>query len=196
VPSLIPSAFPTVTKAFDTVHSLTFPALCAAFDIPGILSKIQRALAPGGSFQVTVIDPMPVAETLGPRMRVWLEEHLLINMENQFRCITPSKLFPVWLGDAGLRGVGSSITTSRFVAVPPGFGSREPNNDPTRAERTVKNELRTVTGRMLWLEVWGQFVKAPHWWWEDLECVEECVEMGTYWEYSLIDSVKEQGPDV
>lgn len=44
---------------------------------------------------------------------------------------------------------------------------------------------------MLWTEVWGPFVTADSWWWDDAACVDECVELGTFWEYHMIEAVKD-----
>ena len=44
---------------------------------------------------------------------------------------------------------------------------------------------------MLWQEVWGRFVRADRWWWDDEDIVKECIKYGTYWQYSHIVAVKE-----
>jgi hypothetical protein len=146
---------------------------------------------PGGTLNLTLIDPSPVAATLGPHMRAWLEENLLLNLERQFRCMNPSKLFPLWLHDASLRGEGSTITTVKFQAVPDKSQVVEGADEQAIAERETRLELRSLVGRMLWMEVWGAFIAAEQWWWEDTECVQECIRLGTYWEYNLIEAVKE-----
>ena len=55
----------------------------------------------------------------------------------------------------------------------------------------VKQELKSVMGRMLWKEMWGSFVQGEKWWWEDENVIEECERMGTVWEYAVIEAVKE-----
>ena len=55
----------------------------------------------------------------------------------------------------------------------------------------TKQELQSVVGRLLWKEMWGQFVEGEKWWWEDEKVVEECESLGTYWEYAIIHAVKE-----
>lgn len=152
-------------------------------------------------------------------MRNWLEENLMLNLAHQFRCTNPSKLLPMWLSDSSMRAAGSTITTTRFQAVPPsprtganhggGGGDGQSGEDGSdkgssksgsaggatpqqKAEQRVKVELRSTVGRMLWQEVWGQFVAAGDWWWDDPRCVEECLAMGTHWEYSLIEAVRDE----
>ena len=58
------------------------------------------------------------------------------------------------------------------------------------AERT-RQELKSVVGRMLWREMWGGYVVGEKWWWDDESVVEECERMGTFWEYAVIEGVKE-----
>ncbi|CAM1510231.1 Fc.00g005660.m01.CDS01 [Cosmosporella sp. VM-42] len=195
VPSVSPSVFPVALQLFSTVYSLSLPAICPAQDLPGVLKNIHKCLKPGGSLQLTLIDPLPCAGTLGHRMRAWLEEHLLLNLERNFRCMSPSRGFPHWLGEASLRGQGSTLTTAKFYAIPTSARSHEAEPDPfidqVRTERETKAELRSLVGRMLWMEVWGDYVTAGCWWWEDAACVEECLHLGTFWEYNVIEGVKD-----
>lgn len=162
-----------------------------------MLKSIHKCLKPGGTLQVTLIDPLPRAATLGPHLRRWIRNNLLSNLEKKKRCTNPIKLFPQLLADASLRGRGSSITTSRFYAIPTCvINSRKAAEDsgPTLGkahdEKLVKAEIRSQVGRLLFKEVWGPFVTVSEWWWDDPICVEECVELGTVWECYLIESRK------
>jgi hypothetical protein len=180
---------------FETVFSLSIPAVCPSPDIPRVLKNISKCLRVGGSLKLTLIDPLPCTGTLGHRMRTWLEENLLINLERHFRCTNPSKLFPDWMGDAALRGQGSTLTTSKFYAVSASIRSQADDDDPfidrTHSEREVKAEVRSIIGRLLWMEVWGGFVTGDKWWWEDEGCVNECVQLGTVWDYHIIEGIKQ-----
>ncbi len=149
-------AFPVAPQLFGAVYSLSFPALLPSQDIPLLLRQVRRCLMPGGTFHLTIIDPFPVAASLGPNMRAWLDENLLFNLERQFRCINPSKLFPHWLHDASLRGEGSTITGVKFQAVADKSQVAAPMDGKTSAERETKIELRSMVGRLLWIEVWGR----------------------------------------
>lgn len=181
-----PTAFPLAPGLFGSAHSLTLPSLVPSPDVPTLLKNIHRALTVGGTLRLTLIDPLPAAKTLGPLLRLWMDEHLLLNLERNFRCMNPSKLLPIWLADASLRAEGSTITTVKFLAV-----VQAPQASAAASEKSVKQELRTLVGRMLWTEVWGQFVKANTWWWEDQAIVDECNRMRTTWEYSKIEAVKD-----
>ncbi|OLN97624.1 hypothetical protein CCHL11_01187 [Colletotrichum chlorophyti] len=192
VPAISPSAFPFAQSLFGSVYSIGLPALLPSPEVPGLLKSVHRCLAAGGTFYLTLIDPLPITNTLGPLMRSWIEENLVFNLEKNFRCMNPSKLFPLWLADASLRAEGSTITTVKFFAMPP---SDRPDTATTDTEqlgdKTVKQELRSVVGRMLWKEVWGQYITAEKWWWEHSEIVDECERLKTTWEYSMIEAVKD-----
>lgn len=143
-----------------------------------------------------IIDPWPVTDSVGPKLQDWLDENLIFNLELQFRCIHPSRMFPVWLSDAHLRANGSIITTTRFQAIPQGrdndSGMSARSKDSAAGEIEIKKELRSMAGRLLWQEIWGAFVTGDQWWWEDEEIAEECVERETYWEYSIIAACKQE----
>lgn len=112
-----PSAtLPYASNLFTSIHSLYLPALLPAASLPSILKNCHHCLAPAGTLHLTILDPNPLPGTLGPRLRSWLDTHLLTNLERQFRCINPARLFPIWLADAGLRGRGSTISIERFLA--------------------------------------------------------------------------------
>ncbi|KAF5582309.1 hypothetical protein FPCIR_9625 [Fusarium pseudocircinatum] len=200
VPSMTSSTLPFDQHSFTIVYSLSLPAVCSSPEIPEVLKNISTSLRVGGSLQLTLIDPLPCASTLGHRMRAWLQENLLINLERHFKCTNPSRLFPEWMGDAGLRGQGSTLTTSKFYAVSASIRSQADHSDPfidrIPSEREVKAEVRSIIGRLLWMEVWGSFVTGDKWWWEDEGCVNECLQLGTVWEYHMIDGVKQGQEDI
>ncbi|EGY23174.1 uncharacterized protein VDAG_04612 [Verticillium dahliae VdLs.17] len=191
VPAISPSTFPVGPGLFGAVYSLSLPSLVPSPDVPAILKSVHRCLSMGGTFHLTLIDPLPSTTTLGPLLRAWLDEHLLFNLERNFRCMNPSKLFPIWLADASLRAEGSTITTVKFLAV----ASPDPEGVEAeglrRSERSVKQELRSLVGRLLWMDVWGNYIAADGWWWDDPAIVQECQQMRTSWEYCVIEAVKD-----
>ncbi|KAI0515394.1 hypothetical protein F5B22DRAFT_607190 [Xylaria bambusicola] len=192
-PNIHPLLVPTISvsassralppQLYSAVTCLAMPALLPSTDIPPLLRHINRCLAPGGALHLTIIDPQPVSSSMGPKLRQWLFTNLLINLEQAFRTTWPSETFPAWLAVGRLRGKGSTIATKTIQAVP-----IIPKN-PSKED--LKVELRCLSNRMLWQEIWGGFVQASHWWWEDQEIVEECVSLGTYWQCSHIVAVKE-----
>lgn len=161
-----------------------------------LLGNVYSSLKEKGAFKLTVIDPLPYAETLGEKMRSWLEENLLRNLEQNSRCVEPSRLLPKLLGEAGLRGKGSRRTKIKFYALrASAIGLEYHDPDPCierlRVEKEAKAELRSAVGRMLWLQVWGKYINGPTtWWWNDEECLEECLRLGTFWEYHVIEAIK------
>ncbi len=137
------SQLPYTSNLFTSIQSFCLPTLLPAASLPLLLKECHRCLisapAPpspvepspfsstttivsiktpvkGGTLHLTILDPSPLPATLGPRLRQWLDNHLILNLERQFRCINPSRLFPIWLADAGLRAEGSTIVTMRFFA--------------------------------------------------------------------------------
>ncbi|KAH6669146.1 hypothetical protein F5X68DRAFT_176159 [Plectosphaerella plurivora] len=192
VPAVSSTSFPIAQGLFGAVYSLCLPSLVSSSEVPKTLKSIHRALSVGGAFHITLIDPLPSATTLGPRLREWLDKHLLFNLERNFRCMNPSKLFPIWLADASLRAEGSTITMAQFFAVAPS-STKVPSTATSEeaAERAVNQELGTLVGRLLWKEVWGQLIEADTWWWEDPAIVEECQARETTWAYSKIEAIKE-----
>ncbi|KAK5627315.1 hypothetical protein RRF57_003030 [Xylaria bambusicola] len=170
-------------QLYSAVACLAMPALLPSTDIPPLLRHINRCLAPGGALHLTIIDPQPISSSMGPKLRQWLFAHLLINLEQAFRTTWPSETFPAWLAVGRLRGKGSTIAIKTIQAVPV-----IPKN-PSKED--LKMEIRCLSNRMLWQEIWGGFVQASHWWWEDEEIVQECVNLGTHWQCSHIIAVKE-----
>jgi hypothetical protein len=171
---------------YTAVTCLSLASIFPSTEIPPFLRHIYRCLAPGGALHLTLIDPQPVSTSMGPRMRQWLFDKLLINLEKDFRTTYPSGTFPAWLAVSRLRGQGSTIATVSVPAVPEQF-----TDDGTREKPSERQELRCLVTRMLWQEVWGSFVHADRWWWDEDDIVEECMTMGTYWQYSHIVAVKE-----
>ncbi|XP_044721901.1 uncharacterized protein HRG_04816 [Hirsutella rhossiliensis] len=189
-----PSTFPIPPGLFEAVHALSLPSLCSSQDLRGIMQNVSSSLKPGGTFYLVVINPLPCVDTLGRRLRMWLEEHLVANLEKKSRCTNPTAQLPRWLGEVSLRGAGSILTAVKFYATAENVRRMPRDPDPAveklYAERKTKAELRSLVGRMLWRTVWGEHVTANSWWWDDRACVDECVELGTFWEYQLIEAVK------
>ncbi|KAL8398540.1 hypothetical protein RB596_005901 [Gaeumannomyces avenae] len=153
-PNVLPSALPIVSHAslsvapdmFSAVYCLSLPSLVASSEIPPLLRTIHRTLAPGGAAHLTLIDPAPVPQSLGPRMRLWLEENLQMNLERKFRCIHPRKLVPGWMADAHLRGACSTITTVKFFAIPPAHETSTSHATTTLARVTGASTSTSVCG--------------------------------------------------
>jgi hypothetical protein len=144
-------------------------------------------------------------------MQKWMTDNLLPNLERQSRCTNPRKLIPVWLEEAGFKADDSEITTVKCQLVCPkpdnkrdaeetnqrkGGGRHDSDvldngHQSSDLEERITLEVRSTVGRLLWQETWGSFVNASGWWWDDPDCVEECERLGTYWEYSIVEAVKD-----
>lgn len=125
-----------------------------------------------------------------------MDKHLFPNIGNSSRCLESSRLSTKLLGEAGLRGKGNRRTNVKFSALQENARGSDyhdlgPSIQKLYQERQDKVELRSLVGSMFWLEVWGQYVTPTNtWWWDDPECVAECRQLGTFWEYHIIDGVK------
>lgn len=190
VPGKSSTSFPLAHSLFETVYSLQLPTLTPSQEIPGILKNIHRCLQLGGSLHLTLVDPLPLGSTLGPLLRAWIEHHLLFNLEANFYCTNPSRLFPIWLKNASLQIDKTSTSTTRFFAVPPDKESLTFTKINNLTEAGINQELRNVLGRMLWMEIWREHIVAESWWWEDPDILDECTNLGTVWEWHEIKACK------
>ncbi|KAB5563408.1 hypothetical protein GE09DRAFT_781453 [Coniochaeta sp. 2T2.1] len=197
---------------FSHVYCLPLPSIMASQDIPGLLRNVYTCLLPGGILHLILIDPAPATSSLGPRMRQWMENNLLLNLERQFRCTNPRRLVPLWLADVGFRSDEHMTKTVKYQAVfqkdqkdqknemkDSKLGDEEEDilnllyggEESRHREQQAKLELQSRIGRLLWQETWGGYVNAKRWWWDDAECIEECGRLGTYWEYNIVEAFKE-----
>ncbi|KAG6290160.1 hypothetical protein E4U09_004583 [Claviceps aff. purpurea] len=186
--------FPELADSFDAVHSMLLPALCKASEMPGVLHNIHKCLKPGGSLNLIVIDSIPHVDAFGAKMRAWFMKNLVLNIRQQSRSINPSLILPDLLSKTSLRATGSILTTTQFYANPQNIGRHGMELDGTarsvNEDKELRAELRSIAGRILWKEVWGQFVTSDTWWWEEADCMQECLELGTFWEYHFVQAVK------
>lgn len=191
-PAVSSMAIGYAAESFSSVSCVSIISLFPSSEIPALLQKINYILAPGGYLHLFIIDPWPVATSMGPLLQRWLDEHLVFNLELHFRNSHPSRMFPVWLEEAGLRAPGSIVTHTRFLAICPGRGEDD-DSEPVHGaeeEAVLLTKLRTTVGRRLWREVWSPFVTGDKWWWEIAEIVDECKDRKTYWEYKIIAACK------
>ncbi|KAG9244421.1 hypothetical protein BJ878DRAFT_550486 [Calycina marina] len=203
--TIVTTTLPYAPSTFTTISSLRLPMIVPASSIPSMLGECHRVLNNGGTLQLTVIDPLPIATTMGPKMRVWLEDHLLLKLETQFRCLKPGKLMPIWLADAGFRTAprfdnqGATVcateTSSKTSPVRTGFSFRAIGRGEGgyRGSSRAKDQvdmLASTVGRMLWKEIYGPYVGGQIWWWEDEHVVDECYNMGTKWDVTIIEAIK------
>ena len=200
------TTLPYAPSTFTAITCLRLPMLLPSSSIPSMLSECHRVLNSSGTLQLTIMDPSPIASTLGPKMRAWMEDQLLLRLETQFRCLKPAKLMPIWLEEAGFRvatqqeGDGSTVRiTEAMIKTSPirtGFSFRaigrgEGGFRGASKEKDQFDMLASTVGRMLWKEIYGPFVVGKSWWWEDEEIVDEAYNMGTKWDVTIIEAIKE-----
>ncbi|EFQ94325.1 hypothetical protein PTT_08032 [Pyrenophora teres f. teres 0-1] len=178
---IVPLPYPE--DYFSHIRASTLPSLMPSAKLPEVFSECNKLLAPGGFLEIRIMDAAPVRQTAGPRMRMWIEDRLSINLERDFRCSKPCLLVPGWLADAGFEVVDQA--NDQNTTLPCAF-------DPTSA--TIDQELSTIIGRAFWKDIWGSFVDdvpgEPKWWWEDEEILDECVRRQTLLECKTIFAYK------
>lgn len=207
----------------DAVYCLGLPAVLPSQEIPEFIQNVYKVLKMDGILHVVLFDPTPVAASMGPHMRQWLDDNLLFNLETKFRCTKPTKLVPHWCTDAYLQADKNTIKKIKCPVLLPkqdnsldrkggktrdSTGSNADSTDSSQSsmhamaealsmtsddsveDKRLKLDLQVQIAKMLWKETWGSFVNAKGWWWEDPECVEECLRLGTYWEYSIVAAKK------
>lgn len=176
-PCAIPLHWPDAT--FSHIRASTLPSLLPSSELPKLLRECYRLLAPGGMLELRIMDAAPVRNTAGPKMRAWIEDRLLLNLERQFRCSKPCMLVPAWVHDAGFEltyPASGSIMRLPCAALPD--------------SADVEEELQTRVGQFMWKSMWGDFVddelSEVRWWWEDEEVMQECLERKTMFECGAI----------
>lgn len=190
----VSGTFPEILHIFDGAYSMALPSQCRESDITAVLNKVNKCLKSGAAYHLVLIDPIPNTSALGENMRSWFRNNLLLNLKQKSRCLTPSFTFPQALGKTSLRGPGSTLTSTKFYANPKNIHHNKHGSETqTKREmegKEMRAELRSIVGRMLWREVWGEFVTSESWWWDDPACMQECLELGTFWEYHTIQAIK------
>ena len=190
-PNIHPMAMLPTHQVFSAAYSLGLPSHVSRHDIPVVLKGLHQCLLPGAILYLALINVRPVATSVGPRMQEWLDKHLLLNLEKKRRSDSPSMFMPEWLEESSLRGKGSVISKAKFLAITPSDIAGKKTMDGKPDNQCIRAELRGEVGRMLWKEVWGVYVEAERWWWEEPAIVEECLRLRTFWDYYLIEAVND-----
>lgn len=113
--SLLP--LPYAPRSLTHIRSATLPALLPASQIPDLLRECHRVLVPGGILEMRIIEPLPERESTGPKMRQWVEERIVLNLERQFRTARPGTLVEGWV-----RGAGFNVISTRCEREGRGWG--------------------------------------------------------------------------
>ncbi|KAF9629233.1 hypothetical protein BFW01_g10436 [Lasiodiplodia theobromae] len=118
-PLTVPSAgmlpFPYPSDSFNHIRCATLPSHVPSSKMQPVLRDLLRMLAPGGILELRLVDSTPVRATMGPRLRAWFEDHLMLNLEKEFLCSRPLALFPIWVKDCGLRVLEGGNTGNDLV---------------------------------------------------------------------------------
>lgn len=179
---LVPCPWPDAT--FSRIRASTLPSLVPSSKLPQLLRECYRLLAPGGVLEIRVMDAAPMRKTSGPLLSAWIEDRLSINLEKMFRCTKPCMLLPGWVADAGFE-LPSSSGENQVVQLPCAVED---------SSLDVDMQLRMLVGRVLWTDIWGDFVDTVadevQFWWDSDEIVKECLEHHTVFECGSILAYK------
>lgn len=179
--SAVPLPYPE--DYFSHIRASTLPSLVPSSKLPELFRECYKLLAPGGLFEIRIMDAAPVRKTAGPLLRMWIDDRLSINLERLFRCSKPCMLVPAWLEDAGFDLPSADGDSNAILPCASDSSSTD-----------VDNELLSVIGRSLWRDIWGSFVdeapNEPKWFWEDESIVQECLEKQTVFECRTILAYK------
>lgn len=183
-PGIVPLPYPD--GYFSHIRASTLPSLVPSSKLPGMFRECYRLLAPGGMLEIRIMDAAPMRKTAGPKMKMWIEDRLSVNLERLFRCSKPCTLVPGWISDAGF-DLPTTLPSEGEENVKLRCAFDQSSSD-------VNKELSTLVGRELWKDIWGEFVDdvpgEPRWWWEDEEVVNECLERKSVFECGAIFAFK------
>ncbi|KAL6706510.1 hypothetical protein ACN47E_005449 [Coniothyrium glycines] len=166
----IPLPYPE--QYFSHIRASTLPSIMPSAKLPELFNECNKLLAPAGIFEIRIMDAVPLRNTAGPLMRMWIEDRLSVELERLFRCSKPSSLVPTWLEAAGFEI--ATLEHNSNVTLPCAFDS---------ASSDVEEELAMMIGRTFWKDLWGPFVvdstNETRWWWEDEAIIQECLQRDT-----------------
>ena len=87
---------------------------------------------------------------MGPKLAMWLEEHLLLNLEMGFRCARPSLLIQQWARDSGFSMIGGGkIGLVRCLQLPAALPLEK---------QDMLDQIGVAALREVWTNAWGKYV--------------------------------------
>lgn len=147
--------------------------LLPASQIPALIAESYRLLQPGGQFDARLINALPVKATMGPKLELWLEENLIIQLESDFRCSRPCELLPTW---------SKKFKFTMADGRPPALSQEVLLRAAVVSTDDVNLRVGAAVLRHLWYGTWGSSTSGTEcFWWDNDEIVEECLERETSW---------------
>ena len=114
-PTYLPLPYPS--SIFTHVYSPALAPSLSAPKISSILLEMHRLLCEDGTIEIRLTDVVP--KRAGLKLRMWLDDHVMVNLERGFRCARPALLMPDWLVDAGfVLQASSTLTPSDGISLP------------------------------------------------------------------------------
>src|SRR5438046_1732433 len=90
-------SLPFSGESFDLVSTRSVALLLPSTDWPSFMRHCVRVLKPGGSLEISVLDPMP--RNAGPLLQQWTTVYLILGLERKFSVTRPAMVIPFWLKD-------------------------------------------------------------------------------------------------
>lgn len=184
------------TAVYDMAYAYSMPCRYPFSQWLPVLQEVHKSIVPGGKLRILLVDLMPCNGTAGNILTRWINENVIEKLNRMDSCLTPTRRLPQLLAKIGARGTGSRNTKIKFYAsqdsVVRDIRDPDPSVDRLRQDLEAEARIRTLTGRLLWTETWGNFLDPPpqSWWWEDEDCMRECVSLRTCWDIHRIETAK------
>ncbi len=205
--SNLPS-LPYSAESFDLVTTRSVAFLLKSTDIPSLLRGCHRVLKPGGSLEISVLDPMP--GNAGPLLRQWTNLYLIEGLKSKFLTTRPAMIIQLWLEDVA--GFAPPVTkTMAFSAVVDdeiskadvpitNFNGIEQElsrySEVPHQGRSDLQQLKSGLGRHFYQSLYREFAPQRRvvpgfqdsaevkrcWWWDNSAILRECREYGTTFE--------------
>jgi hypothetical protein len=195
---------PYANASMHHIRSARLPTLLPASQLPALLAECYRVLKPGGVLELRLMDATPERRSTGPLLANWLEERLLLGLEQDFKCQRPVILVPKWARDAGFvplvlkddadKGNTSGEQQNGNLGLARCLRLPAAASDSSHNHRDVVGQVGVLVSRALWKDAWGANVSDDyneHWWWENPEIVDECREWNTTWDVGTLFVTKE-----
>jgi hypothetical protein len=195
---------PYANASMHHIRSTRLPILLPASQLPALLAECYRVLKPGGVLELRLMDATPERRSMGPLLASWLEDRLLLGLEQDFKCQRPVMLVPRWAHDAGFIPLPikndadgdkessekrkGNMGLARCLRLPAAASNAHSNH------RDIVGQVGVLVSRALWKDTWGAYVNDDyheHWWWENPEIIDECREWNTTWDVGTMFVMKE-----
>lgn len=219
-----PPSLPYHEESLDLVFTRSISLMVQSTDLPSWIRDCLRVLKPGGSLEISVLDPMP--DNAGPLLQQWTTTYLIQELKDRFLATRPAMIVQIWLEDVAgfsppvVKKMAFSAVMDDGISgadVPidclHGMGQESLHHDERLHQGRIDlRQLKTVLGRHFYQSLYKEVApeansKRPvspgfedsaevrrHWWWEDPAILRECREYGTTFDMVTFTCQKKCAP--